>query len=91
MAITIYTTRYCGYCHRAKQLLNGKGVAFHEIAVDGNAELRREMVERSHRTTVPQIWIGDTHIGGCDELYDLDRSGRLDPMLAADRSAPGGA
>lgn len=83
MAVTLYTTRYCPYCIRAKQLLEHKGVAYREIPVDGNPELRREMTARSGRHTVPQIWIGERHIGGCDELYDLERRGELDAALAA--------
>jgi len=79
--VTIYTTRWCPYCIRAKSLLNSKGQSFAEIRVDGNAAARREMASRAGRTSVPQIWIGDTHIGGCDELYGLERAGRLDPLL----------
>lgn len=82
-AITLYTTRYCPYCIRARQLLERKGVAYRDIAVDERPALRREMMQRSGRRTVPQIWIGDRHIGGCDELYQLERAGRLDALLAA--------
>lgn len=79
--ITIYTTPYCPYCHAAKALLKKKGVAFEEIDVqDGN--LRQQMMLRSNgRRTVPQIFIGDTHVGGSDDIHELDRRGRLDPML----------
>lgn len=81
--VTIYTTMTCPYCHMAKQLLREKGVPFEEIDVAGNSALRSEMTRKSGgRTTVPQIWVGDTHVGGCDDLYDLDNAGRLDPMLA---------
>lgn len=80
--ITMYTTRYCPYCVRARILLEGKGVAFEDIAVDGNPALRQEMVEKSMCYTVPQIWIGDQHIGGCDELYQLERQGELDALLS---------
>ncbi len=80
--ITMYTTRYCPYCVRARILLEGKGVAFEDIAVDGNSALRQEMVEKSMCYTVPQIWIGDQHIGGCDELYQLERQGELDALLS---------
>ena len=81
--VEIYTTPFCGYCFRAKQLLAQKGIAFAEIDVAGDAALRAEMTARAGgRRTVPQIFIGGTHIGGCDELYALDRAGRLDPMLA---------
>lgn len=80
--VTIYTAMLCPYCQRAKQLLAKKGVAFDEIDVTGRGDLREEMTEKAGRHTVPQIWIGDTHVGGCDDLYALDRAGRLDPMLA---------
>jgi glutaredoxin 3 len=82
--IEIYTSMLCGYCHRAKRLLAAKGVAFSEIDVGGDARRRQEMTERAGgRRTVPQIFIGDTHVGGCDELYALDRAGKLDPLLAS--------
>lgn len=81
--VTLYTTRFCPYCIRAKHLLDRKGVAYNEIRVDGNAELRREMTERSGRHTVPQIWIGERHVGGCDDLYELERRGELDSALHA--------
>lgn len=84
MAVTLYTRQTCGYCHRAKHLLRSKGVDFAEIGIDGDPELRSEMIRRSGRYTVPQIWIGEHHVGGCDDLYELERSGRLDPLLAAD-------
>lgn len=79
--VTLYTTRYCPYCIRAKHLLEQKQVAYQEIAVDGNPERRAEMERRSGRHTVPQIWIGDRHIGGCDELWALERQGELDRLL----------
>ena len=81
--VTIYTTALCPYCHSAKRLLSAKNVPFEEIAVDTDPALRAQMVERSGRRTVPQIFIGTTHVGGCDDLYALDRMGDLDPMLAA--------
>lgn len=81
--VVLYTTRYCPYCIRAKHLLSSKGVDFQEIAVDGEPQLREEMIQKSGRYTVPQIWIGDEHVGGCDELYLLERQGRLDAMLQA--------
>ena len=86
----MYTTAYCPYCQRAERLLGAKGIEdIERIRVDLRPELRKEMVERSGRRTVPQIWIGDTHIGGYDELAALDRAGRLDPLLeAAERAAP---
>jgi glutaredoxin 3 len=79
--VTIYTTKYCPYCIRAKQLLKNKGLEFSEIAVDGNPALRQEMTRKAKRTSVPQIWIGQQHVGGCDELYALERSGQLDTLL----------
>ena len=82
MSVTMYSTQFCPYCMRARQLLDGKGVAYTDIAVDGQPELRREMMERSGRRTVPQIWIGGQHVGGFDDLWALDRDGRLDSMLA---------
>lgn len=81
--VTIYTTRYCPYCVMAKRLLDNKAVRYAEIAVDCEPERRQEMMARSARRTVPQIFIGDTHIGGCDDLYALDAQGRLDTLLAA--------
>lgn len=81
--IEVYTQPWCPYCSQAVRLLQRKGAAFHEIkAPNGSAE-RAEAVRRSGRTTVPQIFIGDRHIGGCDDLMALDRSGRLDPLLTA--------
>lgn len=81
--VTIYTTAICPYCLSAKQLLKRKAVAFTEIDVSRDASLRETMIVKSGRHTVPQIWIGDRHIGGCDDLYDLDRVGKLDPLLRA--------
>lgn len=80
--VEIYTTRLCGFCFRAKRLLNKKGVSFTETDVSGNAAGRAAMIQRANGgRTVPQIFINGTHIGGCDELYALDRAGKLDPML----------
>lgn len=79
--ITIYTTRFCPFCVRAKQLLSSKNAEFEEIPVDGDTEKRRQMMQKSGRRTVPQIWIGDQHIGGCDELYALERAGQLNQLL----------
>lgn len=80
--VTIYTKPFCGYCHAAKRLLAHKGVDFTEIDISGNPELRREMIQKAGgRTTVPQIWIGPTHVGGFDDIDDLEARGRLDPML----------
>jgi glutaredoxin 3 len=82
--IEIYTTRWCPYCHAAKDLLTRKGVAFTEINVTGSAD-RQAMIERAQgRTTVPQIFIGSVHVGGCDDLYALDHAGKLDPLLASE-------
>jgi glutaredoxin 3 len=81
--IDIYTIRYCPYCQDAKELLSGKGVEFHEIDASGNREIRQEMMARTNgRSTFPQIFIGATHIGGCDDLYALEEAGKLDPLLA---------
>lgn len=81
--ITIYTTSACPYCVAAKALLRKKGAAFDEIDVESQPELRRAMQQRAAgRYTVPQIFIGETHVGGCDDLHELDAAGRLDPLLA---------
>lgn len=79
--VVMYTTNFCPYCHAAKRLLTTLGVAFKDIAVDGNAKLRQELTQKSGQRTVPQIWIGDIHIGGSDELHQLHRSGKLDALL----------
>ena len=85
--ITIYTKFACSYCHAAKDLLRQKNVAFEEISVDGDWTAQERMSERANgRWTVPQIFIGDTHVGGCDELYDLERTGKLDTLLSAERT-----
>jgi glutaredoxin 3 len=82
--VTIYTTSWCPYCSAAKALLRGKGVAFTEIDVEKTAGSRASMVQRAGgRTSVPQVFIGETHVGGCDDLHALDRSGKLDSMLDA--------
>jgi glutaredoxin 3 len=82
--VTIYTKRTCPYCHAAKDLLNKKGAAFDEVSVDGDRAAQMKMAARAGgRSTVPQIFVGETHIGGCDELYDLDADGKLDELLAA--------
>ena len=81
--IEIYTTPICGFCQAAKRLLNAKGAAFTEIDLFQEPGRREEMLSRaSGRHTVPQIFIGDTHVGGCDELYALEEAGKLEPMLA---------
>ena len=80
--VLIYTSATCGYCMRAKQLLQRKGVAFDEISVDGKPDVRAEMVRKAGKTSVPPIWIGSTHVGGCDDLHALERAGKLDALLA---------
>jgi glutaredoxin 3 len=80
-AVTVYIADWCPYCQRAKQLLMQKNVAFTEINVDDDAKFREEMISRSDRRTVPQIFIGDTHVGGCDDLFALDGSGELDRLI----------
>jgi glutaredoxin 3 len=83
--IEIYTTRYCSYCHAAKALLRRKGAAFTEIDLGRNRERRNEMIERANGgVTVPQIFIGNVHVGGSDELHALERAGRLDSLLAGE-------
>jgi glutaredoxin 3 len=83
VAIEIYTTGYCPYCRWAKDLLRKKNVEFKEIDVS-DYKLRAEMTARANgRTTVPQIFIGPVHVGGCDDLYALDEAGKLDPLLKA--------
>jgi glutaredoxin 3 len=84
MPVTIYTKGWCPYCSAAKELLSQKGIAFDEIEISGNAQEREAMVRRAGgRSTVPQIFIGERHVGGCDDLYALDRRGELDKLLAA--------
>jgi glutaredoxin 3 len=78
--ITVYTTGWCPYCQRAKQLLATKNLAFSEINVEEDSKSREEMIARSGRRTVPQIFVGEKHIGGCDDLIALDRSGELDRL-----------
>ena len=79
--IVIYTRPFCGFCARALGLLREKGVAFTEIEAGFDPDKRKEMMDRSGRSTFPQIFVGDTHIGGCDELVALDRAGKFDAML----------
>ncbi|WP_339529378.1 glutaredoxin 3 [Pseudomonas mucidolens] len=81
--VVVYSSDYCPYCIRAKQLLQNKQVAFEEIKVDGKPQVRAEMAQKAGRTSVPQIWIGSRHVGGCDELFALDRAGKLDALLQA--------
>ncbi len=79
--VRMYTTRVCPFCVMAKRLLTAKGVQVDEIRVDEHPESRDEMTRITGRRTVPQIFVGDVHVGGCDDLYALERNGRLDPLL----------
>lgn len=80
--VEIYTSPLCGFCHAAKRLLDQKGVDYTEVDVLKNPDRKPEMMERAGgRHTVPQIFVGATHVGGCDDLYALERSGKLDPLL----------
>ena len=80
--ITLYLTQYCPYCVRAKSLLNAKEVSYIEIDVGAQPELRNEMIQKSNGvTSVPQIFIGDTHVGGCDDLFAAESAGKLDALL----------
>ena len=81
-AIVMYTTNWCPYCERARRLLNAKGAAFSEIDVETSADRRAEMQSRSGRRTVPQIFIGDHHVGGSDDLAALEAAGKLDALLS---------
>jgi glutaredoxin 3 len=82
--VTIYTREYCGYCARAKALLESKGVDYTEHDATYSKELREEMIAKANgRATFPQIFINGQHVGGCDDLHALDRAGKLDPLLAA--------
>jgi glutaredoxin 3 len=86
--VEIYTTQTCGYCRAAKSLLARKNVDYREIDVSAGGEVRRAMVARAHgRTTVPQIFINDQHVGGCDDLHALESAGRLDALLAGQGAA----
>ncbi len=87
--VDIYTICYCPYCEEAKELLSRKGVTFQEIDATGNRDVRKAMIERANgRSTYPQIFIGTTHVGGCDDLYALEEAGKLDPLLAAAEGSP---
>jgi glutaredoxin 3 len=79
--VIVYSTQYCGYCQRAKQLLDRKKIPYSEIDVTNDTALREKMEAESGRRTVPQIFIDGKHIGGCDDLYELDRNGGLDTLL----------
>jgi glutaredoxin 3 len=82
MTVTMYTTTWCPYCVRAKNLLSKKGVTVSEVNIEEVDGARDEMVQKTGRMTVPQIYIGETHVGGCDELYALESQGKLDALLA---------
>jgi glutaredoxin 3 len=81
--VVMYTTRFCPYCIRARRLLDHRGVGYTDIPVDGDPARRRHMEVASGRHTVPQIWIGETHVGGFDELWRLEQQGQLDALLQA--------
>ena len=81
-AVVMYLSSWCPYCHRARALLQSKQAEVQEMNVDSEPALREEMVRRSGRRTVPQIFIGERHIGGCDDLLELEAAGGLDPLLA---------
>lgn len=85
--VEIYTTDFCGYCSRAKALLASKGVPFEEYKAGGDPEKRREMIQRSGGYTYPQVFINGRSVGGSDDIHDLDRQGRLDPLLAEPATA----
>jgi glutaredoxin 3 len=80
-AVTMYTTSWCPYCSRARALLARKGVAVEDIDIEASPDRRAEMQNRSGRRTVPQIFIGDQHVGGCDDLHALEEAGKLDSLL----------
>ncbi len=84
MTVTIYTRKYCGYCVHAKNLFDQLGVRYEEVAVDRDQAALQSMCARSGRRSVPQIFIGETHVGGCDDLYSLHRNGKLQELLAQD-------
>jgi glutaredoxin 3 len=75
--VIIYTTKTCPYCYKAKSLLKSLNVSYHEVSVDFNSKLRAEMASRAGKTSVPQIWFGEEHIGGCDDLHELHAAGNL--------------
>ena len=79
--VIMYSSDYCPYCTRARQLLDRKGVSYTDIRIDGNPEKRAEMIAKSNRHTVPQIFINSQHIGGCDDMYALENQGQLDKLL----------
>ena len=80
--VIVYSSNYCPYCSRAKQLLKSKSIKFTEINVDSRSSVRQEMTKKCGQTSVPQIWINSQHIGGCDDIFTLERAGKLDQLLA---------
>lgn len=82
--ITVYSTQFCPFCVRAKQLLESKGLGYSEVRVDQDPQQRQVMMQRSGRRTVPQIWVGETHVGGFDDLWRLNQTGKLDELVASD-------
>jgi len=84
--ITLYTSAVCGYCVAAKNFLRSRGLAWQEVRIDTDPAEREKMVSRTHRTSVPQIFIGDTHVGGYDDMMALHRAGKLEPLLSGDAS-----
>lgn len=84
--VVMYSTGWCPYCARARALFERKGIAFREIDIETDAELRAEMLTRSGRRSVPQIFVGERHVGGFEELYDLERSGELDSILQSEKT-----
>ena len=82
LEIKMYSSAWCPFCIQAKRLLDKKGVAYNEILVDGQPQLRAKMMQESNQRTVPQIWINGVHIGGCDDLFALEQSSRLDMLLS---------
>jgi len=81
MTVKMYSSAWCPFCIQAKRLLDSKGLPYEEILVDGKPELRNQMMKESGRHTVPQIWIGETHVGGCDDLFHLHQTAQLDTLL----------
>jgi glutaredoxin 3 len=83
-AVLVYSKSWCPYCERAKALLRHKGISFEEVDIETHPERREEMIQRSGRRTVPQIFIGERHVGGSDDLFGLEAAGRLDRLLQSD-------
>ena len=81
-SVTIYISATCPFCQRAMQLLDSKGVNYQTVSIDGRPDVRQEMTQKAGRHTVPQVWIGDTHVGGCDDLFALESADKLNDLLA---------